>query len=181
MKTPSVAQTLEVLLSMTLMLASILLIGCAAANNRDAVALPLFNVSTRSDDKIDETMRNRILRHRFVDIAPQFLTTNPSPSSGPKATDAAIVLNLFEDTVLSALREGLESRSETKFTWLGKIDGVEDSRVTLAVEDSVVVGNLRLRNDFYSIRYSSNGSHVIYQINQRAFPGESAPVARPKN
>lgn len=150
--------------------------GCSVVQEEQLLAAPLFIMSRRSDANIDEATRNRVLRFRFVDVAPEFLLAQAHTDAASKMRKLAV--NLFDDTVILAVRESLELRSETKFTWVGKIEGMDGSHVVFVVEDRVVIGNIKLGRDFYWLRSIGNGSHVVYQINQQAFPSEASPMVR---
>lgn len=146
-------------------LLGILLQACAAAPGG---APPLFTAANRADNRIDESMAKRAVRYRFVDISPQFIDGSAVPAN--------LVLNLFDDVTVTAIRERWEQRPGNNFSWLGKVDGVVESQVTLVVENGFMAGTIRLRDAFYSVRSTSSGSHVIYEIDPLAFPREASPV-----
>lgn len=129
---------------------------------------PLFSAAERAEERVDETMAKRAARYRFVDISPQFIDGIAVP--------ATLVLNLFDDVTVTATRERWEQRPGNNFSWLGKVEGFADSQVTLVVENGVVAGTIRVRGAFYSVRATSSGSHVIYEIDPLAFPREASPV-----
>lgn len=137
-------------------------------------ALDLFIPTTvqgdldRSDDPI-------IVRARFVDINFDLLTRAEGPPGSQFSGGDVLRLNLFEDTSFTAVLDRVESRPPNAFTWVGHIEGVAHSQVTLAVEDEVMSGNITLPKTFYQVRYAGNGVHAIYQIDQSAFPSEEEP------
>lgn len=149
----------------SVLLLGMLLQACVTATSGEA---PLFTAAERAGQRADETLIKRAARYRFVDIAPQFIDGSAVP--------ATLVLNLFDDVVVTARRERWEQRPGNNFSWLGKVDGVGDSQVTLVVENGVVAGTIRLRDAFYSVRSTSSGSHVVYEIDPLAFPREASPV-----
>jgi hypothetical protein len=69
-----------------------------------------------------------------------------------------------------------EDRSTTSFNWLGHIEGIPSSQVTLVVEDGVMVGNIRVADSFFQIRYLGAGLHVVQQINESGFPPDGEPI-----
>jgi hypothetical protein len=73
----------------------------------------------------------------------------------------------------------MDIRSNENFTWFGHVDGVEDSLVTLVVENGVVAGDIRVHEAYYQVRYAGEGTHVVYQVDPNAFPRESPPVMSP--
>jgi hypothetical protein len=69
-----------------------------------------------------------------------------------------------------------EDRSTTSFNWPGHIEGIPSSQVTLVVEDGVMVGNIRVADSFFQIRYLGAGLHVVQQINESGFPPDGEPI-----
>jgi hypothetical protein len=116
-----------------------------------------------------------MIRYRFVTVNLQIITglrkSNQSSSS--------LELNLFDDAIFRAVLDRREVRSETSVVWLGHIEGVENSQVTLAVEGGIMAGNIRIRQSLYQVRYAGEGTHVLYQIDFTAFPPDSEPLVAP--
>jgi hypothetical protein len=154
-------------------------IGCMVPAATTASENRLFTAPAESRGKIDEAMRSRIIRHRLVNVDFGLLASSQEPPKNSTARGAVVILNLFEDAVFRAILDRREVRSSRSFTWFGHIDGVQDSQVTLVVEDRVVSGNVRLDRSFYQIRYAGEGTHVIYQIDPNAFPEEGKPLPVP--
>ena len=156
-------------------------IGCASPQSFAGAENRLFSPPVQSHGKIDEAMKSKIFRHRFVnvDLRP-LLPTQEAPKSS-SATGGVVVLNLFEDAVFRALLDHREDRSSDSFTWIGHVEGIENSQVTLVVENGVVSGNIRVDQGFYQVRYAGEGTHVVYQIDPDAFPAEGKPLSVPHN
>jgi hypothetical protein len=156
-------------------------LGCATPQSFAGAENRLFSAAAQSRGKIDEAMRSKIFRHRFVnvDLRP-LLPTREAPKSS-RATSGLVVLNLFEDAVFRAVLDQREHRSGDSFTWIGHVEGIENSQVTLVVEHGVVSGNIRVDQGFYQIRYAGEGTHVVYQIDPNAFPAEGKPLSAPDN
>jgi hypothetical protein len=154
-------------------------IGCTVPQSYAGADNRLFSLADPSRGKIDEAMRSRIIRHRFVNVDIRLLAPSQEPLKNSTAAGGVVVLNLFEDAVFRAVLNRRETRSRGSFTWFGHIEGVRDSQVTLVVEDDVLSGNIRLDRSFYQIRYAGEGTHVIYQIDPNAFPEEGKPLSVP--
>jgi hypothetical protein len=58
----------------------------------------------------------------------------------PTAVANRIALDLFQDATFNIVLDRWEGRSSKSFNWLGHIEGVPRSHVTLVVEDGVMVG-----------------------------------------
>jgi hypothetical protein len=139
----------------------------------------LFSPAAHARGTIDEAMRPRIIRYRFVNVNLRLLAPAKGRLRETPAAAAIVMLNLFEDAVFPAVPDRRESRSAGSFTWFGHIDGVESGQVTLVVDNGVISGNIRLDHSFYQIRYAGGGTHVIYQIDPNAFPDEGKPLSVP--
>jgi hypothetical protein len=85
-------------------------------------------------------------------------------------------LNLYDDVVLQAIIEG-KTRQGDANVWTGRISGVELSQVVLVESGGQVAGNIATPTAFYQVRHLAGEVHVIYQIDQGAFPPELEPVA----
>jgi hypothetical protein len=91
-----------------------------------------------------------------------------------------LLLNLFDDVTFEAILDRREVRSDKSFTLFGRVQGIENSQVTLVVEDGVLVGNIRVNDAYYQIRYGGEGIHAIYQIDPTTFPANSSPAIAPR-
>jgi len=132
----------------------------------------LFYDSNVSGD-IDFSRDPTIIRSRFVNINFDLLS---EPDGRPSVSGDVLVLNLFNDVLHTAIRDHVELNLTGGFSWVGHLDGVEYSHVTLVMKDGIVVGNITLPRAFYQVRYAGNGVHAVHQIDQSAFPNEADPV-----
>ena len=112
-----------------------------------------------------------IVRSSFVQINFKYLETRESMKQ-----EKVIVLNLFNDVSLIAIKERIEKRSPTKYTWFGHLRGIKDSQVILVVEEGHMAGNITFDGEMYQVRSIGNGVHAIYEIDQSAFPEEGEPL-----
>ena len=161
---------------------ALLVLGTSCVTHQNQISNPndLFIAAAYGRGSFDEAIRARIIRYRFVVI--QFPLLNKglsklSPNASGKDDDV-VVLNLFDDVVLRAVLDRREVRSNHSFTWLGHIEGINDSAVTLVVEDDVMAGNVRVQRSFYQVRAAGEGVYAIYQIDPTLFPPDSSPAKR---
>jgi hypothetical protein len=154
-------------------------VGCSVPQPSTGARNQLFIPSPRSYGTIDEAMRSRILRHRFVDIDLSVLKTTQSALKNHDKRTSILILNLFENALFPVALDRTDIRSSESFTCFGHVDGVENSQVTLVVENGVMVGDIRVREAYYQVRYAGAGNHVVYQVNPNAFPKESDPLIVP--
>lgn len=121
------------------------------------------NVSARSTEAV--------MRARFVKI--DFGLLERSASAGCRG---AFMMNLFDDTVYQAVLGRIDRHEPEGFVWIGHLEHVEYSQVTLVAEKDVLSGNIILPGAIYQIRYVGEGIHAVYQIDQSAFPPEAPPL-----
>ena len=157
----------------------LLTVACAVAPTFKGVDARLFTPSTHSVGNLDEAMKSRVIRYRFVNVDSRLLAPIREASKNLKAIRRVLILNLFDDAVYPVVLTQQEVRSSNSSTWSGQIEGIENSQVTLVNESGVVVGNIRLQGRLYEVRYAGEGMHVIYQIDPNAFPKESEPIIIP--
>lgn len=132
---------------------------------------PLF-IAVAPPKNINATQNPTIIRSRFVEINFDLLESGQPPPDSRTRNMQFILLNLFEDATYQAILDRIESSSPESFTWIGHIEGIKKSQVTLVVENKIMSGNITLPELFYQVRYVDGGVHVIYQINQSAFPND---------
>lgn len=83
-----------------------------------------------------------------------------------------LTLNLFDDVTFTAIQTGTETGSSGTQIWLGELEGVAGSSVTLVTLDNVMVGNIRTQTDLYQVNYLGNDIHAISEVDMLAFPAE---------
>ena len=86
------------------------------------------------------------------------------------AESDAIVLNLFDDTEVTARRTKLHQPRPNAFVWQGRLEGAEGGDVTLAVTDSVVAGTAFLHGRTFEISFAGGNVHEIREIDPAAYP-----------
>jgi hypothetical protein len=117
-----------------------------------------------------------IFRSRFVTINWDMIHYPDGTAQNQTARVNRIVLNLFEDVTLNTVLDQWEDRSTASFNWIGHIEGVPQSQVILVVEDGVMVGNIRVADSYFQIRYVGAGLHVVHQIDESRFPPDGEPI-----
>ena len=142
--------------------------------NEEGGLLPDSPVQALLDGSEDPT----ILRTRYAEV--QFdLLPDPSRRVAEQAQPGqTILLNLFPDAVYTAVEDRLEAGFNGAISWVGHLEGVELSEVTLVVDtNGIMAGNITFPGAAYQIRYVKPGIHAVHQIDQSRFPDEaSIPV-----
>lgn len=89
-----------------------------------------------------------------------------------------LVFNLFPDASYVGIKNRVEYRhsDEESYTWFGTIEDIPHSSVILTVENGSMAGNIAVYDRFFQIRPISDDVHVLYEIDQSAFPQEAPPL-----
>jgi hypothetical protein len=116
-------------------------------------------------------MNTTIIRSRYIQVKFAYLARKNFPQGVEP-----IVLNLFHDVSLEAVKERVEMRSAKQYTWYGHIEGMKHSQVVVVVENGNMVGNISAEGKVYQIRVVDKGVHVIYEIDQNSFPENAPPI-----
>ena len=86
-----------------------------------------------------------------------------------------LLVNLFPDTTFTAALDRIDSTG-SGFVWVGHLENVERSSVTIAVEGTVVAGSIISADAAYTVRSAAEGLHTIAQVDQGAYPPEAPPI-----
>ena len=100
------------------------------------------------------------------------------PVTGKPTEPQALVLNLFDDVVLTGIVEHVEPTSSGHSLW-GRLDGVGLGTFTLVVNGRMVIGTVRTPDAVYTIRTAGDGKYVIRQIDESSLPPLGEPLEPP--
>ena len=109
------------------------------------------------------------MRRRQVTIDFGMLELSKATLSQRTGTPSKLTLNLFDDTVLTAIVDRTAPTS-TGYSLSGRIEGVELGTVTLVVNGSVVAGSVRTPGGSYRIRSIGKRLYAISQIDESKLP-----------
>jgi hypothetical protein len=105
-----------------------------------------------------------VVRSRAVDVRFDLVLGN------------TLTLNLFDDVNFTAVQDELVNDSSGAYLWIGHLEGLAYSSVAMSVEDGVMAANVIYPGGEYQVRYTGNGIHAIYQIDQSKYPEEAQPI-----
>lgn len=94
----------------------------------------------------------------------------------PQSTQ--IKLNLFEDVVLTAVRQRVDTSPAIEgYVWVGRVLGQTNSDVALSVSDNVLAGSVAINgSERYTIRYSiKEQAHIVSEVDPDAYLQPTAP------
>ncbi|MDD4242813.1 MAG: fibronectin type III domain-containing protein, partial [Bacilli bacterium] len=109
----------------------------------------------------------------FENIEPQQLNKNTTQSKKSHIINvhtealksSTISFNLLDRGDIIAVRDRMIANSNNKpSTWIGRINGEEDSEVFLTFKKTLLVGTIRINSDFYEIKIKKNGTQVITKV-----------------
>jgi hypothetical protein len=112
--------------------------------------------------------------------------TLPEPSRRRMtARDRAVSLELFPDVRIVAAFERFDA-NPAGTTWVGHVEGVPMSTVTLVYRDGALTGSIAMPSGHFQIRpaegtstssiFGSRGLHVVSEVDQDALPKEAPPI-----
>ncbi len=147
-----------------------LLMGSALADN---LVPNLFTWTTATPNAVTQqnlSPRSEVTRRHFAQ-----LHLNRMADASSLDGVERIKLNLFDDVLLTAVKDRLERRSLTEYSWFGHIADAPHSQVILTVEQGSMAGNVTIEDErygvqgTYQIRPAPEGLHEIRQIDQSVF------------
>lgn len=76
----------------------------------------------------------------------------------------ALTLNLFDDVVVTVVRDRLIDKVKGSTTWIGHVEGEPDSEVFLTVRGNTMSGTVRIGDELYEINLGADGLHDIIKV-----------------
>jgi hypothetical protein len=156
-------------------LAVLLLLLSAAPAAFAGAATPLFAPPAASGDWTRVTDPT-IVRGQFVDVNFGILAHADGSPRAVGPSTGALQLDLFPDVSLTALPDRLEVYSPVSFSWLGTVDGVALSQVTLVVRQGMMAGTIAMPGRLYQVRYVGGGLHAVVELDPGRFPPGADPI-----
>ena len=91
--------------------------------------------------------------------------------------DQSVLLNLFDDVSVVAVRDRVVGRGWGSFTWFGHVDGVAHSSVILTVRDGALgAGVIDWPGALFELNATPDGRIVIEKINELDLPPHVDPI-----
>lgn len=85
----------------------------------------------------------------------------------------ALTINLFERGTVIAVRDRMVTHGNGRpDTWIGHVDGEQDSEVFLTFRRKLLVGTVRIDSDVYEIKIKREGAHEITKIDLSKNPAK---------
>ncbi|MFZ6028141.1 MAG: M12 family metallo-peptidase [Chloroflexota bacterium] len=79
-------------------------------------------------------------------------------------------INLFDDVVFVAVQDSVEVNLSGSFSWIGHVEGLPYSEVTLIARDGVLIGRVLTLDGTFELRYLGDGVHEVLLLSPEAYP-----------
>lgn len=149
-------------------------LGILAASPAPPPTTPGLFMDSPQQGDTDAFHRSAIIRSRFVGINLGYMD-----GTGPRGKSDTLRLNLFSEVTLNARLDRVEDAWPNGYIWVGHLEGVPFSQVSLVVQDGIMAGTVANFDETYAVRYAGNGVHSIIQVDPGGFPPESPPLIPP--
>jgi len=103
-----------------------------------------------------------VLRQQRVEIPSVSIMSNPQQS-------AVLQLDLFADVSFRAVRERLEPTAHG-MSWVGVLEGYPESTALFVLVKDELIGHIYTPFGFFRIERQADGTYLVQQIDQSAFP-----------
>ncbi len=139
-------------------------VGEADGGESDSLLIPveLGSVPKRPDSDSPTIIREQFVKVNFDNLPEEIGTQGET-----------VALNLFDNTTVEVGIESIESSTdEEHLVYQGSINNANFSEVTLvkSLESDLIVGNIRVDDQYYQIRYVAEEIHTIREIDASQFP-----------
>jgi hypothetical protein len=109
------------------------------------------------------------IRQREVTIDFSQLARLQASASHPTGPPAKLTLNLFDDTVLTAVVDQMAPTS-SGYSLSGRIEGMEHGTMTLVVNGTVVAGSVRTPHGIYRVTSVGKSLYAISEVDESKLP-----------
>ncbi|KJV07862.1 M12 family metallo-peptidase [Methylocucumis oryzae] len=139
--------------------------AAGGAQPHAGVAMDLLEQEDFSDNppeiKIPKKVKDGRARHAKVNLG---------------ALNADILyLNLFDDAILTAIRDQIDTTVKGSYVWIGHIEDDSDSQVVLAAKGNVLMGTVETNGRSFEIIYVNGTTHAVREIDPNKIPEQYEP------
>ena len=134
---------------------------------------PLFTAAPPPSDAIVKQLSEPQVTRLGFALADVDLIGGPEQPAGAEE----LLLNLFDDVQLVAIRERLERRSPGSYTWFGHLTDDRQSSVILVVRDSLLTGYVLSIHKIYDVvALDDDRRSAIREIDQSRYRPDEPPI-----
>ena len=136
-------------------------------------------VTRRAVPVIPQVLGPWTIRSRPVRIALDELAAAQAIVARDVGPPATLTLNLFDDTVVSAVVERTAPTLSGGYSLSGRLTSSAFDTVTVVVNGAVVAGTVRTSGEIYWIRTVGDDLYVVAQVDLSMLPPEADPLPPP--
>ena len=161
------------------------LLLAATGGKRVEAQMGLFSVvqenraTRRSVPEIPQVLAPSTIRSRPVRIDLAELAVAQAIVATDVGPPTTLTLNLFDDTVVSAVVERTAPTLSGGYSLSGRLTSSAFDTVTVVVNGAVVAGTVRTSGEIYRIRTVGDGLYVVAQVDLSMLPPEADPLVPP--
>jgi peptidyl-Asp metalloendopeptidase len=148
-----------------------LAIPAFAATERQILLKTSFAGATRKHERQPKPLRARFVEPDFAALAAPSLKKGEHLKIERKLTAA-----LFDDKIVHIELDAVERDAIGASIWSGRIEGDEQSSVTMVVKDQALVATISTLTERFMIEPTETGEHEAFELDPAAFPDESEPI-----
>jgi hypothetical protein len=162
--------------------AAVVYAASATDDTRAAAAPVMTSAEDVAQAPVQAATDPSVRRSRYVGID---FSTLRTPSQRQMLREPSITLELFPDVTVFAAFDRYDPNPDG-VTWVGHVEGVPMSNVTLVYRDAMMTGSVVMPNAVFQIRPAPaevrNAAgpgrvvHLVSQIDQDALPREAPPI-----
>lgn len=155
---------MKLILVLSLLFSFLIATGCGGASKNGAgnstlQTARLFEDATNEGMSLQENgpADGIILQKRFVKVNTAIL------KQAAQSLPTTIQMNFFEDKILQVFLDQVQQVSPGNYVFTGKVVGDNDSAVSIALQDGIVVANVRKGDvsQSYEVRSKDRGIHTV--------------------
>jgi len=158
------SKKLKNLFTLSLLAASMASLAPATALGNNHQSAPElfddFDIQQSTDKVLPEKARKH-KKNRSVNVHTDLLWSD------------SLTLNLFDDVVVTAVRDRMIDNVKGNSTWIGHVEGEQDSEVFLTLHGNTMSGTVQIGDKTYEIEPKGNNQHDITQVDPDKNPKHS--------
>jgi hypothetical protein len=144
--------------------------AAAAPTERHILLQTSFASEAKTKDRHPKPRRSRFVEPDFASLAAPSLQKNERRQIERRLTAA-----LFDDKIVHIELDSVERDANGASIWSGRIEGDDQSSVTIVVKDSALVATISTLTERFMIEPTENG-HETFELDLAAFPDEAEPL-----
>lgn len=146
----------------------------STANHSEPLFTDAVTTASTTQDALNEfqVIRSRLVNINFHRLCRLETGVAPQQADTGETAELMLNMNLFNDTDLTVEIHRVEKTFSGGFSCTGHIAGIPGSEAVIVVTGDIVSANIATPDRFYQVRYVSDGTHQVRELDQSRFPPE---------